>query len=158
MAAVNSLNASAPTDHDGRPGQSGVVTGCHARSRRVWRTTIMTETPASDPLRAELERLRADFGGTVEALAAKTDVKACATHAASEPTDTIEHSVRAARDHAMTMSTTVADDARVTVASVRESAGDVHVPAVVRNPLTATAIAVGIATAVVVHLAKRRPS
>lgn len=120
----------------------------------------MTETPPSDPqaVRAKIEQTRADLGETVEALAATTDVKARAKHAASEATDTIEHSVRAARDHATNVAMTVADDARATVASVRESAGDVDVPAVVRNPLTAAAVAIGIATAVVVYLGVRRRS
>ena len=120
----------------------------------------MTETPPSDPqaLRAEIDQTRADLGETVEALAAKTDVKARAKHAASEPIDTIQQSVRAARDHATNVAMTVADDARATVASVRESAGDVDVPAAARNPLTAAKIAVGIATAVVVYLAVRRRS
>jgi Protein of unknown function (DUF3618) len=118
----------------------------------------VTETPPSDPqaLRAEIEQTRTDLGETVEALAAKTDVKARATLAASEATDTIEHSVRATRDHATNVATTVADDARSTIAGVRESAGDVDMPAVVRNPLMAAAIAIGIA--VVVYLAVRRRS
>jgi Protein of unknown function (DUF3618) len=120
----------------------------------------MTETPPSDPqaLRAEIDQTRADLGETVEALAAKTDVKARAKQAASEATDTIEHSVRAALDHATNVATTVADDARSTVAGVRESASEVDVHAAVRNPLTVGAIAIGIATAVVVYLAVRRRS
>ena len=97
----------------------------------------MTDTP-TDPaeLRAEIAATRADLGQTIEALSAKTDVKARAKGAASDAVEQTKEKVHA----------------------VRDSVTDVDLPAAVRKstfPAAVIAIAAAI-VGVVLHLVRRR--
>ena len=120
----------------------------------------MNAAPLADRqvLYDEIERTRTDLGETVEALAARSDVRARTKHTAASVTNKIAHSVRAAGGHVAGVVTTVADDARTRAIDARESAGQADLRTAVRNPLTGAAILAGVARAVVVCLVRRRRS
>ncbi|GAA2672823.1 DUF3618 domain-containing protein [Actinoplanes palleronii] len=75
-------------------------------------------TPSTDPerLTTEIKQTRADLGATVEALAAKTDVKARAKQAATDVTDRGREQLSAA-------TTKVAEAAGTAATKVAEAAG-----------------------------------
>jgi Protein of unknown function (DUF3618) len=121
----------------------------------------MTETP-TDPgeLRAEIAATRADLGQTIEALSAKTDVKARAKGAASDAVEQTKEKVRAVRVEAGQVAANVGDRVRSGTTSVRDSVTDVDVPAAVRKstfPAAAIALAAAI-VGVIMHLVRRRRS
>ena len=74
-------------------------------------------TSPTDPreLRAEIEQTRADLGETVEALSAKSDVKARAKHAAADAVDEAKQKLVAAKDHVVDAAETVAGKSRSAV-------------------------------------------
>jgi hypothetical protein len=97
-------------------------------------------------LRAEIEQTRADLGETVEALAAKTDVKARAKDAAGNVADRAKEQAGKA-----------ADAAKDAAASVHEHIADVPSPA--RRPMPWALIGAGVAAvAGVAVLVRRRRS
>ena len=121
----------------------------------------MTETP-TDPaeLRAEIAATRADLGQTIEALSAKTDVKARAKGAASDAVEQTKEKVRAVRDEAGQVAVSVGDRVRSGTTSVRDSITDVDLPAAVRKstfPAAMIAVA-GAFVGVVLYLVRRRRS
>jgi uncharacterized protein YjbJ (UPF0337 family) len=115
-----------------------------------------SRTPQEEALAEEIERTRQQLGGTVEALAAKADVKGRAQRRAAEVTGNLRGKARAARDK-------VAGQARDRAAAagrgVREAA-----PAAQRSAGQAVAtarehggkVAVAVAVAVLAWLAVRR--
>jgi ABC-type transporter Mla subunit MlaD len=122
----------------------------------------MTSPTPTDPdaLRAEIVQTRTDLGNTVEALAAKMDVKARTKDAVTDLTDQVKDKVRDVRDQARGLLSTAAgqasntastlgDQVRSNIADVRESLADGDVVAAVRKPLPIVGIAV---TAAVVGL------
>jgi hypothetical protein len=63
-------------------------------------TPDLVSQAAAQELRSEIAATRADLGDTVEALAAKTDVKARARHAVGDAADQAKQKVAAASDRA----------------------------------------------------------
>jgi Protein of unknown function (DUF3618) len=57
-----------------------------------------SRTPEEEALAGEIEQTRQQLGETVEALAAKTDVKARAQHRAAEVTSSLRGKARVAKD------------------------------------------------------------
>ena len=118
------------------------------------------DTPA-DPaaLRAQIAETRAELGDTVEALAAKTDVKARAQHAASQAADTAKAKLSAARDQAADLAATVSDRASTAAATVRDTVRGADLSAQVRRPVPLAAIVVGAAAiGLAIYLLRRRRS
>ncbi|HEY1485899.1 MAG TPA: DUF3618 domain-containing protein [Micromonosporaceae bacterium] len=107
-----------------------------------------------EELRADIEATRQDLGETVEALAAKTDVKARAKGAAGEAVEQAKDTVRSVRDQA-------GDATKSTIQSVRDHADEAvaRVPEQARKPLpVAVMAAVGAALGGIVYLIRRRRS
>jgi hypothetical protein len=71
-------------------------------------------------LRAQIEQNRADLGETVEALAAKADVKARVREAASEATHRARHALGAVRTKAVDATGAAVDTGTVQVALVKD--------------------------------------
>ncbi len=133
----------------------------------------MTHATPTDPqaLRDEIAATRHDLGETMEALAAKADVKARAKDAVghasdqakekiTQASDQVKEKIGAVRDQAVELAANVGGRVRSSAVSVRDSVQDVDVPTAVRRPLPAAAIA---ATAlalvgVVIYLVRRRRS
>ena len=118
------------------------------------------DTP-TDPaaLRAQIADTRADLGDTVEALAAKTDVKARAQEAASQAADTAKEKLSAVRDQAADLATTVSDKASSAAATVRDKVRDADLPAQVRRPVPLAALVLGAAAVgLAIYLLRRRRS
>lgn len=110
----------------------------------------MTQATPTDPqeLREEIARLRADLGATIEALAAKTDVKARAKGAVGHAAESAKGRVRAAGDRV-----------RSNAVALRASVTDLDAPAVVRKPLPLAAIAAAAALiGVAIYLVRARRS
>jgi ABC-type transporter Mla subunit MlaD len=124
------------------------------------------DTP--DALRAEIASTRADLGDTIEALAAKTDVKARAKDAVGDLADQAKATVGDVRNQALGMvatatdrvsdaATTVADQVRSNAADVRESLADGDVLGAARKPLPIAGLAVAAAlVGLVIYLIRRR--
>lgn len=105
-----------------------------------------SDTP-TDPqeLRGEIAQTRADLGDTVEALAAKTDVKARAKHAAGEAAGQAKQKLADATDRAAQAAGSVKDRL------------DHQLPPQVRRPLPWAALGAGAAViGLVVFLIRRR--
>jgi len=106
-------------------------------------------------LRNEIEETRADLGETVQALAAKTDVKARAKNAVGDATDQAKDKLAAARDRAAQAAGAVAE----TAASAKDQLAQGQVPPQMRRPLPWAALAgVAVLIGVVVVLVRRRRS
>jgi LPXTG-motif cell wall-anchored protein len=103
----------------------------------------------TDPeqLRSEIDRTRADLGDTVQALAAKTDVKARAKHAAGTAADEAKQKLTAAKDQTV--------DAAI---AVKDQIAQGEVPPQLRRPMpwAALAGAAALAGLVVVLIRRRR--
>ncbi|MFI7075515.1 DUF3618 domain-containing protein [Micromonospora sediminicola] len=80
----------------------------------------MTTSPPADPqqIRADIEQTRADLGATVEALAAKTDLKARAQHSLDEAVGATRDRIDAVRARAAQAIDTVVDELTSTAVSV----------------------------------------
>ncbi|WP_433363259.1 DUF3618 domain-containing protein [Actinoplanes sp. CA-142083] len=87
---------------------------------------------AQDPqqLRAEIEQTRADLGETVEALAAKTDIKSRAKEAASDATERAKVAASDAAGRAKEAATDAVGKAREKLDESRHIATDRLAPAV----------------------------
>jgi hypothetical protein len=127
------------------------------------------DTPDStEALREEITRTRADLGETIEALAAKTDVKArakdavgdLAGHAKAKAGDVRDQAlgmVATATDRISDAATTVGDQMRSNAADVRESLADGDVLGAARKPLPIAGLAVAAALiGLVIYLVRRR--
>jgi hypothetical protein len=127
------------------------------------------DTPDStEALREEITRTRADLGETIEALAAKTDVKArakdavgdLAGHAKAKAGDVRDQTlgmVATATDRISDAATTVGDQMRSNAADVRESLADGDVLGAARKPLPIAGLAVAAALiGLVIYLVRRR--
>jgi len=97
-------------------------------------TTGGKDTNDPRALRAEIQHTRADLGETVEALAAKTDVKArakkSATRTARRGRDEVSHLADKAIGTAQKAEAQLSHGA----AAVRDTVRDVDVPAALRRP------------------------
>ncbi|MFI7072632.1 DUF3618 domain-containing protein [Micromonospora sediminicola] len=80
----------------------------------------MTTSPPADPrqIRAEIEQTRADLGATVEALAAKTDLKARAKHSLDDTVGATRDRIDALRTRAAQATDTVVDELTAAAVSV----------------------------------------
>ncbi|SCG72477.1 DUF3618 domain-containing protein [Micromonospora humi] len=119
----------------------------------------MSESTPSDPqqLRAEIAQTRAALGDTVEALAAKTDVKARAKVAAEEAGAQAKATVNAAVGRAGQVAGAVTERLASTSESIETSVREHDLPERVRRPLPVAAIgAVAVLAVVLVVLARRR--
>jgi len=119
---------------------------------------IMSDSDSpTDPrrLRSEIDETRAELGETVQALAARTDVKARARHAVGGATDQAKQKLAAASDRAAQAAGVVAGKA----ASAKDQLARRQVPPRMRRPLPWAALA-GAAAAIglVVVLIRRRRS
>lgn len=103
----------------------------------------------TDPeqLRAEIDQTRAELGDTVQALAAKTDVKARAKQAAGDAADGAKQKLNAAKDQAVDAAT-----------AVKDQLAQAEVPPQLRRPTpwAALAGAAALAGLVVVLIRRRR--
>ncbi|MEV6350962.1 DUF3618 domain-containing protein [Actinoplanes sp. NPDC051851] len=100
-------------------------------------------TPPSDPqqLRTEIAQTRADLGATVQALAAKTDVKARARHSAADLATRGRQQLAAARDRVAATTTAGAATARRTAMTVQSKAVETaRRPKVRRNAVPVAAL------------------
>ncbi|MEV0006437.1 DUF3618 domain-containing protein [Micromonospora sp. NPDC050980] len=80
----------------------------------------MSTSPPADPrqIRAEIEQTRADLGATVEALAAKTDLKARAKHSLDDTVGATRDRFDALRTRAAQATNTVVDELTAAAVSV----------------------------------------
>src|SRR4051794_9858140 len=97
-----------------------------------------------DELRDEIEQTRADLGETVEALAAKADVKTRAKKAVASATDEVKDKAQAAKEQATEAAVAVGDRVRSGAAALREKVDEADVATVVRRPLPLAAIVAGV--------------
>ena len=107
----------------------------------------MTSEPQE--LRDEIEQTRADLGETVEALAAKTDVKARAKDAVDQAKADVTAKVAKVKDTADQVRTDVADGARVAGERTGQAVEVVR-EQVRRRPVPLLALAAGVTAAGVV--------
>jgi hypothetical protein len=108
-------------------------------------------------LRDEIVQTRSDLGDTIEALAAKTDVKARAKDAANDVADQARAKARDVRDQASDVVATVSDQVRSNAAAVKDSLAAGDVIGAVRKPLPVAGLAImGAVAGLVVYLASRR--
>ncbi len=84
------------------------------------KNTAGSRTPEEEALAGEIEHTRHQLGETVEALAAKADVKARAQHRAAEVTGSLRGTARAAKDKVTEQAAELRDAAP---APVQRSAG-----------------------------------
>jgi hypothetical protein len=115
-----------------------------------------TNDPQS--LRAEIQHTRADLGETVEALAAKTDVKTQAKKSAARTAQRGKEEVSRLADKALETAQMAEAQLSHDAAVVRDTVRDADVPAVLRRPpVPRAAIAAGgVAVALIVAGALRR--
>jgi len=118
-------------------------------------------TPPTDPeaLRAEIAQTRADLGDTVEALAAKTDVKARARETAGHVVDQAKETVTVVRDRAAELAGGAGARVRSAAVSARGTLADADVPATVRKPLPLAVLgAIASAVGALIWLLRRHRS
>ena len=113
-----------------------------------------SDTPAdAQQLRAEIGKTRAELGETVQELAAKTDVKARAKHAADDTAARVRQKLSDARKQAGQATGAVAERA----STARRQLADSDLPAPMRRPLPLAAIGAAVAAVfVVVFVVVRR--
>jgi hypothetical protein len=114
------------------------------------------DTPA-DPsvLRAEIEQTRDQLRETVEALAAKTDVKARAKQAFHKAGDDTKAKVHAIGEQAGVRAANIGHEARTQAAAVRGSIREADLPSAMRHPVVAAIAATALA-GLFVYLMRRR--
>ena len=117
---------------------------------------MTVHTPDGD-LRDQIVQTRSDLGNTIEALAAKTNVKSRAKDAANDVADQAKAKARGVRDQASGIAATAGDQMRSNASAVKQSLADGNVIGAVRNPLPVAGLAVMAAVAgLVVYLVRRR--
>jgi cobalamin biosynthesis Mg chelatase CobN len=117
---------------------------------------MTADTPNGD-LRGEIARTRSDLGDTIEALAAKTDVKARSKDAVNDVTDQAKAKARDVRDQAVGVAATVGDQVRSNAEVVKESLADGDVVGAIRTPLPIVGLAFAAALiGVVIYIVRRR--
>jgi hypothetical protein len=117
---------------------------------------MTVHTPDGD-LRDEIVQTRSDLGDTIEALAAKSDVKGRTKDAVNDVAGQAKAKARGVRDHASGVAATAGDQVRSKAVAVKESLADGDVIGAVRKPLPIAGIAVTAAVAgLVIYLVRRR--
>lgn len=128
--------------------------------------------PPTDPgqLHGEIQQTRAELGDTVEALAAKTNVKARSKRAAGQLADQAKDALGDARDQVSNAASqaastvadkasTVADKVSTAATSVKEQVSDADLAATVRRPVPLAAIGLGaLLIGLVIYLIRRSRS
>lgn len=116
----------------------------------------MTSNGTGDPdaLREEIRRTRAELGETVEALAAKADVKARLKDSADQAKERLREQAAQARERMRGQAAQTGDRMREQAGSLRSSAYDLRENAR-REPLPWGLLAAGALTAVIVVLVVR---
>lgn len=108
-------------------------------------------------LRAQIEQNRADLGVTVEALAAKADVKARLRGAAADAADRAKHALGAARTKATDATGTALDTGIVRIALVKDRLAEARPDPARHRVLAVTAlVAAGAVLGVVAAAIYRR--
>jgi uncharacterized protein YjbJ (UPF0337 family) len=116
----------------------------------------MTVYAPDGNLRDEIVQTRSDLGDTIEALAAKTDVKGRTKDAVNDVADQAKAKARGVRDQASGVTGTVSDQVRSKAVAVKESLADGDVIGAVRNPLPVAGIAfLAAAAGLVIYLVRR---
>jgi len=119
---------------------------------------MTTDSAPNDPqiLREEIEQTRAAPGETVEALAAKTDVKGRAQDAAARVADQAKETAHAVQEHvgdaahavkeqAAHAADAVGEHARSGAAAVHETIVDADIPETLRKPMPRALLAGAVA-------------
>ena len=93
-----------------------------------------SRTPEEEALAGEIEHTREQLGETVEALAAKADVKGRAQHRVAEVKDSVRGKARAAKDKVTGQAGELRDGATATAAGAKDAAQAAGAP--VREQIT----------------------